>query len=261
MDLRRSLPCWALALLVAGSIVAGCGDDSSGSSTTADESASSEPARFVRRMLDTTAHALSKKDCREVAAINRRSPTKTICPPPLDSIRTDLEQTKLLAAATYGTAAIVEYRQKKDDPASIVLFRAPSGEWGVAAYGIVAAAGGVGSDGEDSQADARGAVEQYLAAVRERDCETYEKVAVTQLADPRQMCREEFPLTRPLSRELEASPTAEPRYLGGNESFGFFGLTLTGSKPAYYTITAVRTPEGSLRPFVVLGAQRGPNPG
>lgn len=243
---------WALCVAVLA-IAVGCGSESDGAdgSTGLD----SEPARLVQEVVQTSAAAKNAKDCKEVAKVNLRSRTKVVCPPLTKEMRQVSKGTSLLRAATYRSAAVVDYRSPgAKDGASIVLYRNAKGQWILGRWGLSYGAT-VGTDDGDARDETRAIVDRYLAAVRDRDCAAYAKYAATQAAEQDVVCKTEFPVTRDLAKALDG---AEPsiRYLGGNEDLAFYEVATPAGR---YTVSTVATPKGSLRPFVVLDAVPGPS--
>jgi len=238
----------AVGTVVCLLVLAGCGDEAD---STAAAGLDTEPARMVKRMLADAAVAKNKQDCAFVARVNLRSTTKIICPSATAQARRSLRTVELTDAAVHGTGAVVAFRSKAaPNGAAAVLSRDKQGQWALKQFGIVT----TGSEDTGS----RKAVDAYLEAVRKQDCDAYFKSAYTQAAETRVACRQELPLTRELADALKANPTARARYLGGSRGLGFYGLETTKPQPAYYTISTATTPEGSLRPSIVLAFQRGP---
>jgi hypothetical protein len=234
-------------------LVIGCGNESEGGSAGESVGLDSEPARLVKSMVDTTAKARTSKDCTEVAKINRRSPSKIVCPPVTAEMREGNRKTRVVRAATYGTAAVVDFEAPgARDGASVVLYRDPAGRWIVGRWGLSYGAM-VGTGDGDSREETRAALDRYLGAVRDRDCDAYVKYAVTDSSDPDKVCADEFPVTRDLARILEARP--DIGYLGGNEDLAFYSVSARNKR---YTVSIVATSEGSLRPRIAMDATEAP---
>jgi hypothetical protein len=252
---RRAVALAAMALCAYVPI--GCGDDSGGATETT--GLNSEPARLVAQMARTTATANKAKDCKPVFEVNRRSPGKLICPPISEDMRKLTRGTKLTKAATYGAAAVVDYRSPgAKGGASVVLYRNPENQWIIGRWGLVYGPT-VGTDDGSARDETRKAVDRYLDAVRRRDCEAFNKYAVTQANDPAEVCKTEFKPTARLAKALKSSPRPELEYIGGNEDLAFYKLVL--GSDGTYTVSTVATPEGSLRPHVVLGVSPAPTSG
>lgn len=250
----RVMRSWLVPLAVLGCVCAafaGCGGDDGDSTAAESDGLSSPPAQLIESVLRTASTAKKPKDCKELRAVNLRSLTKVVCPPISPQMRKTSTTTKLVKAATYGPAAVVDYTSpgaKKG--ASIILYRNAAGEWSIGSWGLLYGST-VGTDSDDRE-DSEAVVTDYLVAVRERDCEAYNKVALTHSAELEDICKKEFIATELLAKALKADPDVEPRYIGGNEDFNFWGLRFDGPKPRAYTIGTAATPEGSLRPQVVL---------
>jgi hypothetical protein len=256
----RVLRFWGapLAVLVCICLAfASCGGDDGASTAAESDGLSSPPAQLITSVLRTASTAKKRKDCKELTKVNLRSATKVVCPPLTPEMRKANKSTKLVSAATYGPAAVIDYTSpgaKKG--ASIILYRNAEGEWAIANWGLLYGST-VGSDADDRE-DSEAIVTDYLAAVRERDCEGYNKVALTQSSELKDVCKQEFPGTELLAKALKGNPDVEPRYIGGNEDFNFWSLQFEGPEPRAYTIGTAATPEGSLRPQVVLTAHPAP---
>lgn len=247
------------ALALAGVLVAGCGgDDGDGQSPAAAQTpAERSPESFARQVGRLLAETKGKKDCGALEAINKRSIYEFTCPP-VAEVRKSMARFEVLDTGAYGTAAVVDYKSgKARDGASMVLMRHPGGQWMVTRFGLLTESS-VGSSDEESRPGFDKVVRRYLRAVEARDCKAYADFAVTSSAEPQTICRLEFPLTQKLATALKESGNPRPRYLGGNDSFGFYGLETDRPKPRYFTISVIKTVPGSLQPFLVLDVADGP---
>jgi hypothetical protein len=247
---------WTTAVAATCVLAVGCGDgEGGGGNAGSSAGVDSEPARLVSMVVKTASKAKGVKDCKEVAKVNRRSYAKYICPPITSEMRKASRGFEVSGAAIYGAAAVVDYRSSSaKDGLSAVLYRNPRGEWTFGRWGLTYGET-VGTD--DSRDETRPVLDRYLAAIRDRDCEAFNKLAATSSGDLAKVCKEEFPATRTLAKDLDGS---EPqiRYLGGNEDFGFYRVT---AGRAAYTVSTVATPSGALRPYVVLDATPAPRAG
>jgi len=246
----------SLAIVCAAAV--GCGDGGGESSAAESAGLGSQPARLVKMMVSVSTSAKNAKDCKPVAKVNRRSAAKTVCPPFDAKSRKVTRSTKLTRAATYGPAAVVDYKSSgAPKGASIVLYRNSRSEWTIGRWGVV---GGetIGTDDSDARKESRSVLDDYLAAVRNRDCRRFLEVAAAESTDPKVSCKREFAATESFGRILKANPGAEPRYIGGNDFLGFYRLDLARPRPLSVTISTVATPEGTLTPRIVLDAVSGP---
>jgi len=244
----------ALCCAVAG----GCGGD---------ESADSEAGQILVRpgspeevamtLAETIPDAVRKRDCEEVAEINARSRTRFLCPPLLGN-SDGLRRFELTGSARFGVMrAVLDYRSKSvPDGATMILFRNADGEWAITRAGLLPRSEASSPDAD--RAERRAALERFLAAVRERDCDAWRDNAGAIHRDPQIVCREEFPSTRGLARLLAANAGVEPRYVGGSGSFGFFDWSIAKPEPRRFSFALVETAEGALRPYVVLDYAEGP---
>jgi hypothetical protein len=248
-------------LTIVGIAAAGCGGGDGDSADAESNGLSSEPAKLIEKILHTTAAAKKPADCKEVATINLRSQTKSICPPLDAQGRQASRTTKLTRAATYGTSAVIDYKSKgAPKGASILLYRNSEGQWTIGRWGLLYGET-VGTDDADAHERSAKVVDRYLTAVRDRDCKSFLKYAAARSEDPKVACKQEFAAMKPLADALRANPTARPAYVDGNEAFGFYRLDLNRPKPVSYTISTTKTADGALRPHVVLDSVLGPTAG
>ncbi len=179
------------------------------------------------------------------------------CPASKD-LRKSMGRFEAVGVKEYGTGAVVDYKSgavKKG--AAIVLFVSADRGWGISQFGVLTKPSTETSD-EESRDGYAEAVEEFLTAVRERDCESY--VAVTFNGDDSKefVCEETFPGTKGLAKRLKADPGAEPRYEGGNESYGFYSLETRKPKPENITISIAKANAKGPRPYVVLDVTPAP---
>ena len=249
-------------------IAAACGDDgdagadSGGGETPAAArlpEAKQPPEAFARELADLVADTVFRKDCKRLNAINARSVLRFECPSP-ENVRSDLAFLEVRDAASYGTGAIVDYRsQEAPRGASMLLFLNPNREWGVSHFGLIIEASAESSD-EDSRAGYAEAIAGYIEAVREQDCKGYTQYAAIQADDRKAACEGELTRANPLTQLLKRNRDSKPEYLGGSARYGFYGLEVDKPKPAYLNFSIFRTPDGSLRPYLVTPPTFGPRP-
>lgn len=258
---RRVLPSLcAAALLGAGAIAGGCGADD-GDSTASDEprfSAASEPTNvFIKRVVKLLETTTTTKDCPQLEQINRRSYARFPCPPAKE-LRHSMADFKLIGAREYGTGAVVDYQSgKASDGAAIVLFVAPDRNWGIARFGLVTEPSTETDDGE-SREGFEEAVDDYLAAVRDRDCKAFQEITfISPEIKTKDICRKTFAGTEDLAKRLKKHPDIEPRYEGGNATYGFF--TFETTKPdENSTISVLKTGTGDNASYQVLDVAPSP---
>jgi hypothetical protein len=259
--LKLRLAPLAAVMAIACVAAIGCGDGDGESSAAESTGLSSEPAQLVKSMLRISAAAKNTKDCKPIAKVNLRSAAKIACPPFDVASRKRTRSTKLTRAATYGPAAVVDYKSSgAPKGASIVLYRNSRNEWTIGRWGLL---GGetIGTDDEDARKESGSVLDDYVAAVRDRDCRAFLKVAAAESSDPKVSCKREFAATKSFADLLKANPSAEPRYVGGNDYLGFYRLDLERPKPRWVTISTVAAPEGALTPRIVLDATPAPPAG
>ncbi len=235
---------WGLCAAVLALAVApvACGSDDDQSSTTeqkAEFAAANEPEEvFIKRMARLLATVRSKKDCAELEQINVRSMTRFPCPPDKE-LRKSMENFEVVGAADYGTGAVVDYKSgQAPDGATIVLFTSLARNWSVSRFGVLTKPS-VGTSDENGRFAYEDAVGDYLDAVRRRDCKAFKEAAFTGDSNGN-VCKGVFGATGSLAKRLKENPSAVPRYLGGNNTYGFFSLETQKPEPENSTISVVR---------------------
>jgi hypothetical protein len=255
---------WAAACVAAATVAmaAGCGgsdDESTAKDEAVEVSAASQPADvFMKRMAKLLETTTERKDCVELEAINGRSLTRFECPVSKE-LRKSMASFEVVGAEEYGTGAVVDYKsgQVKDNGA-IVLTVAPDRNWGMNRMGLLTDPS-VGTDDAESRAGYEKAVEQYLKAVRERDCDAFAAITFVGDKPKRAVCAENFKGTARLGKRLNSNPDAKLRYEGGNETFGFYSLETSKPAPAQnITISVAKADEKSDTPYVVLDVTGSP---
>lgn len=246
------------AVLTAALAVAGCGDEGSEEAGQPEVAAAAEPARvFTQRMAKLIQTARKPADCAELSTIDGRSLAGLPCPPD-KALAKSMASFEFVGAEEYGTGAVVDYRSgQAKDGAAILLFVAPDRQWGVSRFGVVTKPSVETSD-ERSRAGFRKAAEDYVEAIRERDCAAFDQAAFTDGVTGGELCRTRFASTKGLAKRLKANPDATPVYEGGNSSYGFFSLETAKPEPASLTISVVGSGVGAKPSYYVLDAAPGP---
>jgi hypothetical protein len=243
-------------LLCVGAVVligAGCGDD--GDSTARQTGvtysrASESPRAFATRMAKLLETATTRKDCRQLDEINGRSLTRLRCPAGR-AFRKSMSRFEIVGAKEYGTGAVVDYKSgATPDGAAIVLFVATDRNWAISRFGVLTEPS-TGTSDEESRDGFHKAVDDYLTAVRERDCKAFAEVAFTGGASETAVCKA-FPSTKALAERMKANPTARPKYEGGNGTYGFFSLETAEPTVINETISVIEAGPDSPSPYVVL---------
>ena len=256
--LPRSL--WVGALVgVMG--IAGCAGDDSESTAKGERTigVAGEPSTtFVKRMAKLLETSTAKKDCAELEQINAHSYTRFACPSP-KSLRKSMSRFELVGAAEYGTGAVVDYKSgTAKDGAAILLFVAPDRQWGVSRFGLITEPS-TATDDDDSVEGYEKAVDEYLAAVRRRDCKAFQAVAFLGEAQGKEACETLFAGTRALAKRLKANPSAKPKYEGGNGTYGIFTLETKKPRPENSTISVVKAAvESATKEYAVLDVAPSP---
>jgi hypothetical protein len=253
--------CLLATATCAGWVVSGCGESDAGDGGGAERAslppaANEPPAVFVRRLANLLETTEGKKQCEELNQITLRSYTGFPCPPPAN-LRKSMATFKMGAAAAYGTGGVVDYTSGgAKSGAAIVLTVDPSRRWSVMRFGIFGNPT-VGTSDKDSKKGFDEAVDAYLKAVRERDCPGFSRVVLLSAAD-KAPCKGEFASTKKLANKMTRNPEAEPEYIGGNKTFGFYALETRRPVPANVTIGVAHLGPKAGRPYQVLGASASP---
>lgn len=248
------------ALAVVAGTSAGCGDegDSTAEEAKTQFSAAAEPPKvFMRRMGNLLATTSAKKDCPQLEEINQRSYVRFPCPPSKD-LRTSMSKFKVVGAAEYGTGAVVDYRSGKiKDGATVLLYVAPDRNWGISRFGVITEPSTKSSD-DESRDGYQETVDDYLAAVRERDCKAFREVAyISPDVKDGEVCGKLFAGTKELAERMKLQPDAKPVYQGGNDTYGFFSFE-TIETDDNSTISVVRSGSGDDASYVVLDVTPSP---
>jgi hypothetical protein len=243
----------ACALLLAIGVMGGCGDD--GDSAAKEErryhAVGESPDRFAERFAKLLETSTTKADCAQLEQINSRSYTRFGCPTD-KAMRDSMKSFEVVGSRIYGTGAVVDYKSgKSSDGAAIVMFIAPDRNWGIGRFGISTPPSTKTSDDETREGfDA--AVDKYLTAIRERDCDAYYEMIFKNGDTKAKVCRAAFPATSDLAKRLEANPSAKPRYQGGNSRYGFYALETAKPEPERSTISVLQAGTSSAPSYVVL---------
>ena len=159
---------------------------------------------------------------------------------------------KLMKAAEYGTAAVVEYRSgEAPDGAAIILFVAPDRNWAFSHFGVVVEPS-VGTSDAEARAGYERATGRYVAAVRTRDCATLRRILFVSDHSGDLTCEALLAGTAATATRLRRNPGAEPEYLGGNRTFGFFALETRRPEPENLTIAVMRADDDGVGRYLVM---------
>jgi hypothetical protein len=255
---RRSRA-WLVVVLLLGSLsLVSCGGDDG--DTEADEqkySAADEPPRvFAERVAKLIATSTRKQDCAQLEEI---ASLVTFACPTDKKLRKSMRSFRIVGAEEYGTGAVVDYESgESKDGAAITLFVTPDRKWGIGQFGVLTQPSTKTTD-EESRAGFDRAVNEYLAAVRKRDCKAYTDVAYTRNVKKSEVCKVLFATTTDaLAKRLKADPAARPEYQGGNGTFGFYGIETKRPVPKNSTISVVRGEEDGKPSYVVLDVTLSP---
>lgn len=249
------------ALVVAAVVgLAGCGDDEdSGSAEDRPRLAvATEPASaFANRMAKLLETASSKRDCLEVNTINAHSYVRFACPAD-KALRKSIADFKVVDTAEYNTGAVVDYTAgKSGQGTAMVLFVAPDRRWGIGRFGVATPPSTKTSD-KDHRERYDEAVADYLAAVRERDCDAFIDVAVTPSNKKQEVCPTTFAATKGLAKRIEQNPDVEPVYMGGNGWYGFYSYETKKPKAENLTISVIKTTDDADATYAVLDVAPSP---
>lgn len=265
---RRLLTPLCAAALLGGGLLGGCGgdDDESaaegkgareGKDIAAYSAAAEPPTVFIQRVARLLETAAAKKDCAEIEDVNRHSLTRFACPA-AKPLRESMAEFEVVGAEEYGTGAVVDYESGGvADGATIVLFVAPDRKWGISRFGVVTPSSTETSDDEHRDGYTE-AVEEYLAAVRARDCEAFEETVFVPAGSTTDVCKTVFLTTAELGQRLKDYPSAKLKYEGGNATYGFFSIETRSPTVQNVTISVLATGDSS-KPYAVLDAAPSPS--
>jgi len=161
---------------------------------------------------------------------------------------------------TYGSGAVIDYiAAEAPEGGTWELSLGGDGTW-VLDSGSITAEKTVGTVLE-SRVGYERALDGFLDAVREGNCDGFVRYALTTRRDKAEACARELPFYDGLATALQADPDAAPFFIGGNARYAFYGLETSKPEPAYRTATVVRTTaEGAEEPYLVARTKQGPKP-
>jgi plastocyanin len=257
----------AAAVLASLAIAAGCAGEPDDASTSGKDGSTQRsrdqgaalppvferPEKVVTDIANRIARARSRADCRPIERVNARSAYDYRCPESREAAFS-LRFFGIEGSESYGTGAVVDFHTTltPDEGTSIVLAVTPGSKWSVTRYSIVTPPTVRTSDA-DSRDGFDSATSAYLDAVRSGGCHAYAtRSRIPEEGDGPGPCRGSVDL----GRHLRASAKRELEYLGGNGTFGFYGLTIDGPKRRYWTVSVMRRGDD----YGVLDAVRGPQP-
>jgi hypothetical protein len=257
MSLTRAGTVALLAATVVCLATSGCGDGPSVDKSDDTAFVEGTPEDVATQVATVLAMATKKGDCAPIDRINERSAYDFACPasPPL---RESLREFEVVNVERHGSAAIVDYRSgAAPEGASMILnVKHPERRWAVSRFGVLNDVARRRGD-RRTRAGYDRAVKAYLRAIRTGDCEAYTRHAASLDGSDPGPCREDFEATRPFRRLLGDNPGTDPRYMGGNDLFGFYALDLDKPLPNPVTITTIRWASGDGSPYRVLSAVPG----
>jgi hypothetical protein len=234
-------------LTVACLLAVSCGGgDATSSSDGGDVSDEAAARQFVNRTAEILRQARGPAYCKRLEPINERSSSPLACPAPA-ALRESLGTFEMTGVKVYGTGAVVDYKSGgAPDGASILLSKNNDGEWGITKFGLLYGKT-VGSSDKANRPAFDRAVADHMRAIRDRDCKLYHQQRVIQPSNPKKACTPDsgFAKTKTIARGLSESNDPQPRYLGGNRAFGFYGLSLPKPKPRYVTISVIQGTSGA----------------
>ena len=184
---------------------------------------------------------------------------RLVCPADDPEIKKAFAGYETTGSATYGTGAVIDYSSgEASEGGTWELSLGSDGTWVLDAGTITQqkTAGTELARPEGFQL----ALDRFLDAVRQGDCDGFFRYSVTTAQDKRAACKQELPLYDNLAKALKADPEAEPAFFGGNSRYAFYGLETAGPNPAYRTVTVLKTAAGSDEPYLVARTKLGPTP-
>jgi hypothetical protein len=237
----------SLCSLAAAAILAACGGGN-------DAGDAPDPREPVSRFASRVQAALTQRGCPKLREINVDAQVVLPCPASDPRARQGFANFRVTGSKEYGTGGVIDFTDAE----------APRGGTFIVALGtdrnwviVGQLPFGTSRAPQRNRADFEKAVEQFLPAVRNRNCDEFFKYSVTQSQTKEQACSQE--LGRPyddLRRALRASDDTEPFYLGGNGHVVFFGLLTDEPSEQYRTIPVIRMGAGGTSPYMVLTTAR-----
>jgi hypothetical protein len=248
----------ALALSLA-SVLAGCGGGGGGSNPRITGNAPlprETIEQFAERFKEASDAAVAG-NCDIVKDFNRKAAITIYCGP---KARGRYDDFKVSGTQSFGTAGIVDYTDAEapggataiaavDDKgdfrlvSSLILSRPPPG-------GPRLDPQQVGTKATDQEARDR-IVSDFIAAIRQQNCDVYFELGLTPTRDKKTECGIEFDRRTRVQPQLAGDPAAEPEPLGGTQAFGFYGLS-TDPGGHYRTIVLVPGPASGNPKYLAL---------
>ena len=212
--------------------------------------------QFAQRFKDASDAAVAGQ-CDVVKDFNRKAAITIFCGPRARGL---YDGFKVTGTQSFGTAGIVDYTDAEaPGGATAVAALDDKGEFRLISSLILSTpapgtpkleARQVGTKAMDQAVRAR-IVADFIAAIRQQNCDVYFKLGLTPTRDRGSECRIEFnPKTR-VQPQLAGDPAAEPEPLGGTQAFGFYGLS-TDPGGHYRTIVLVPGPASGNPSYLAL---------
>ena len=247
----------ALALSLA-SVLTGCGGGGGGDSRVQGNAPQPRETieQFADRFREASAAAVAG-DCDVVKDFNRKAAITIYCG---QEAKGRYDDFKVTGTQSFGTAGIVDYTDAEaPGGATAVAAIDENGDFRLVSSLILSrpAPGGrrlaaqqVGTKATDQEARDRIASD-FVAAIREENCDVYFRLGLTPTRDKASECRIEFNRKTRVQPQLAGDPAAEPEPLGGTQAFGFYGLS-TDPGGHYRTIVLVPGPASGSPRYLAL---------
>jgi hypothetical protein len=213
---------------------AACGGDDSASDDQTNESSPvvTETVEDFGTRLSDAADAAAAGDCDTVDEFNDEAGFVLPC----DSSGAGYDDFEVTATDDFETAGLVDFTDKEvPDGATAIAAINADGHFRLMQSFVPSSLGleakQVGTEPEETEVRDR-AVESFVTAVREGDCDTYFQLGLTPTQNKEKECRIEFSEKTGIKPDLEANPDATAVLLGESEAFGLYEL----ETPDFYRV-------------------------
>jgi hypothetical protein len=227
----------ALSTLVLATGLGACGGSSKNSATqpVVTPGHTSDPAGTVLAFAQRLGTLAKSKSCADDLVYQRLFVNRVAIP--CRRSRAGLRHFFVTGAEVHGTGGIIDFTDAAAPRgATLVLARGSKGAWNIA-YDPTIGTKTVGTHASDTAPYAQ-TVDMYIRALRQKDCHSLFKYALTSPADrPATFCSRTF--AAGLSDLLIKDPAAKPVAMGGNAFVQFYGLSV---RPGHYGTLPVAGP-------------------
>ena len=238
-----------LLVVLAAPALAACGGDK-------DVDDAPKPREPLSRFAGRLQAALAQPNCPGLEDINRDGQFTLPCPGRDPAARPPFAEFRVRGSRAYRTGGVIDYSSADAaGPGTFIVSLGRDRRWvllGPAALETTAA-----NTRPQDQEEFRRALDRWLPAVENRDCDDFFKYAVVRTQNKQQACAQELGRAYdPLRRALKESDDPRPFFLGGNRFIMFYGLFTDEPDEQYRTIVVVRASPEAPEPFLVLTTAR-----